>query len=79
MRIRRYRDMRGQSHTRDPIDHPRRSPSGKQTIVSRLDKVIGIPVRVLTPDTRHGSEYTFAKTSAPTTFTYCYYQLQYLN
>ena len=44
-----------------PTDHPRRSPSGKQTMAHRLDKFIGIPVRVPTPDNRYGTEYTFTK------------------
>ena len=71
--------MRSQSQTRDPTDHPRRNPSGKQTMSSRLDKVTGILVRVPTPDTGYGSEYTFTKPSTSTTFMYYYYQLQYLN
>ena len=57
--------MRSQSQTRDPTDHPRRNPSNN---ASRLDKVTGILVRVPTPDTRYGSEYTFTKPSTSTTF-----------
>ena len=48
-------------------------------MASRLDKVTGILVRVPTPDTRYGSEYTFTKPSTSTRFMYYYYQLQYLN
>ena len=40
------------------MNHPRRSPSQKQTMVSGLDKVISIPVRVPTLDTRYDPEYT---------------------
>ena len=39
-------------------------------MVSRLDKVIGIPVRVSTPYTRYGPEYTFTKPFAFPTFMY---------
>ena len=48
-------------------------------MASRIDKVIGILVRVSTPDTRYGPKYTFTKPSAFLTFMYYYYQLQYLN
>ena len=37
-------------------------------MATRLDKVIGIPVRVSPPDTQYGSEYTFTKPSAFPTF-----------
>ena len=47
-------------------------------MASRLDKVIGIYVRVPTQDTQYGPEYTFTKPSTSTTFMYYYYQLQYL-
>ena len=60
----------------DPTDHPRRSPSRKQTMAIRMDKVIGIPVIVLVLDTRFGPKYIFPKSS--TTCMYYYYQLQYL-
>ena len=33
-------------------------------MASRLDKVIGIPVRVSIPDTQYDPEYTFTKPSA---------------
>ena len=68
--------MRNQSHTQDPTKHPRQSPTRKQTMV-RLDKVIGIPLSVPTPDTQYNAEYIFAKPS--TTFMKYYFQLQYLN
>ena len=64
--------MKSQSHTRDLTHHPRRSPSEKQAMARRLDKVIGILVGVPIPDTRYGPEYTFTKPS--TTFMYYYYQ-----
>lgn len=45
-------------------------------MVIKMDKVIGIPVIVLIPDTPFAPEYTFTKSS--TTYMYYYYQLQYL-
>ena len=39
-------------------------------MASRIDKFIGIPVKISTPDTQYGSEYTFTKSSAFPKFMY---------
>ena len=70
------RNEKPESYSR-PNRSSKTEPFGKQTMASRLDSVIVIPVRVATPDNRYSPQYTFTKPS--TAFMYYYYQLQYFN